>query len=157
MGSPNSIDVKVGMAEAMGIGSASSIRPEGLCRIPFPDLRTDPAVVPRWPSRRHASSPVRYRVRARRLTPEQESAIRTLSGSKSLRSLAADFDVSHETIRAVLRQARVRADRVPPYLVDRMLRADCCRADRVDRLSLLQDQGNREDREGMVDPDTTQM
>ena len=29
------------------------------------------------------------------------------AGTKSLRSLAADFGVSHETIRTVLRQSRV--------------------------------------------------
>jgi DeoR/GlpR family transcriptional regulator of sugar metabolism len=30
--------------------------------------------------------------------------IRALAGTRSLRALAADFGVSHETIRAVLRQ-----------------------------------------------------
>ena len=41
--------------------------------------------------------------RRRRLTAEQESAIRALAGTRSLRSLAADFGVSHETVRGVLR------------------------------------------------------
>jgi hypothetical protein len=41
---------------------------------------------------------------ARRLTPEQEVSIRALAGTRSLRSLAAEFGVSHETIRAVVRQ-----------------------------------------------------
>ncbi len=42
--------------------------------------------------------------RARKLTPEQEKAIRALAGTGSLRSLAADFGVSHETVRAALRR-----------------------------------------------------
>ena len=41
--------------------------------------------------------------RRRRLTPAREAAIRALAGTRSLRSLAADFGVSHETVRAVLR------------------------------------------------------
>jgi hypothetical protein len=49
-------------------------------------------------------SGARYGGRARKLTLEQESAIRALTGMKSLRSLAAQFGVSHETIRAVVRQ-----------------------------------------------------
>ena len=39
----------------------------------------------------------------RKLTAEQEAAIRALVATKSLRSLADEFGVSHETIRAVLR------------------------------------------------------
>ena len=41
--------------------------------------------------------------RRRKLSPEQEAAIRSLAGTKSLRWLAAEFGVSHETVRAVLR------------------------------------------------------
>ncbi len=48
--------------------------------------------------------------RVRKLSLDQESAIRTLAQTKSLRSLAADFGVSHETVRAVLR--RREKDRV---------------------------------------------
>jgi hypothetical protein len=45
------------------------------------------------------------------LTPADEAAILTLAGTKSLRSLAAAFGVSHETVRAVLRAAgRPRRD-----------------------------------------------
>ncbi len=51
----------------------------------------------------------RYRARPRKLTPAQESAIRALAATRSLRSLAADFGVSHETVRAVLRQGAVAA------------------------------------------------
>ena len=83
------------VAEATGIASASSIRPDGCCRIPFPDLRTEPEQDPRWPPRRDASAISRYRARARRLTPEQEFAIRALAGTRSLGSLAAEFGVGH--------------------------------------------------------------
>jgi hypothetical protein len=92
------------VAEATGIGSASSILLERRSRIPFSDLRNEPSLHPRWPSRRDTASPRRYRGRARRLTPEQELTIRGLAGTRSLRSLAADFGVSHETIRVVLRE-----------------------------------------------------
>ena len=40
--------------------------------------------------------------RRRTLSPEQEGAIRALAGTRSLRSLAAEFGVSHETVRSVL-------------------------------------------------------
>ena len=43
--------------------------------------------------------------RQRKLTVEQEIAIRAVAATKSLRSLAADFGVSHATVRAVLRQS----------------------------------------------------
>jgi hypothetical protein len=99
----------VHQAEATGIGSASCIFPDGRCRIPFPNLRTEPTLNPRWPSRRDAAEPLRYRARARRLTSEQESAIRALAATRSLRSLAADFSVGHETIRAVVRKDREAA------------------------------------------------
>lgn len=46
----------------------------------------------------------------RKLTPEQVAAIRGDAGSRSLRALAADFGVSHETIRAALRPAALAAD-----------------------------------------------
>ena len=62
-----------------------------------------------------AASPLRFAGRSRRpapgssprrkLTPGQEAAILALAHTTSLRSLAADFDVSHETIRTVLRSA----------------------------------------------------
>ncbi len=42
--------------------------------------------------------------RLRKLSPEQEAAIRRLAATKSLRELAADFGVSHETIRTVQRR-----------------------------------------------------
>ena len=43
--------------------------------------------------------------RRRKLSPEQETAIRAEAGYRSLRELAAEFGVSHETIRAVVRSA----------------------------------------------------
>jgi hypothetical protein len=44
----------------------------------------------------------RYHLRTRKLTSEQELAIRAMAKTKSLRSLAAEYGVSHETIRTVL-------------------------------------------------------
>jgi hypothetical protein len=41
------------------------------------------------------------------LTAEQEAAIRVLAGTRSLRSIAAEFAVSHETVRSIV---RCRAD-----------------------------------------------
>jgi FixJ family two-component response regulator len=77
-------------------------------RVPVPDLRpvVSPASAPPRPScsQPDGSAAHRYRARRHKLTPEQEGTIRTLAATKSLRSLAADFGVSHETVRAVLRQ-----------------------------------------------------
>ncbi len=67
-----------------------------LRRITLPDLH------PR--QHRHRCGPgVRYSSRARRLTVAEEAAIRALAQTKSLRSLAANFGVSHETVRTALR------------------------------------------------------
>ena len=74
-------------------------------RVVVPDYRTRPSVITRWPTLRDASARPRYHARARKLTPDQEATIRDLKAVKSLRSLAAEFGVSHETVRAVLRQA----------------------------------------------------
>src|SRR5829696_3701182 len=63
-------------AEVTGFEPAPSILPEWRARIPIPDLRTEPALGPRWPVQRAMSSGRRYRARARRLTTEQESATR---------------------------------------------------------------------------------
>ena len=71
-------------------------------RVAIPDLRA-------LPRRRRGGSSGRYALRARKLTPAEASTIRPLAGSKSLRSLAADFGVSHETIRAIVRGATLKA------------------------------------------------
>jgi hypothetical protein len=42
--------------------------------------------------------------RPRSLTAEQEAEIRALAQTRSLRSLAADFGVSHETVRRAIRE-----------------------------------------------------
>jgi hypothetical protein len=42
--------------------------------------------------------------RQSKLTAEQKATTRSEAGNRTLRSLAADFGVSHETIRTVLRQ-----------------------------------------------------
>lgn len=52
-------------------------------------------------------SGTRYVERPRKLSPDDERAIRALAGAFSLRALAADFGVSHETIRTI------RGRRVP--------------------------------------------
>ena len=44
--------------------------------------------------------------RWRKLSHEQAAAIRRTPGNRSLRELAAEFGVSHETVRAVLRGPR---------------------------------------------------
>ena len=72
-------------------------------RVAVPDLRTGASPSPRWPPRRDVPDTPRYRARARKLTSDQEASIRAVGTTKSLRALAAEFGVSHETIRAVLR------------------------------------------------------
>ena len=71
-------------------------------RVAVPDFRT-------LSRRRPGGSGVRYSVRARKLTPAEESTIRALAATKSLRSLATDFGVSHETVRTVLRSTAQQA------------------------------------------------
>ena len=44
--------------------------------------------------------------RRRKLSAEQAAAIRRQAGDRTLRELAAEFGVSHETIRTVLRRER---------------------------------------------------
>jgi DNA-binding NarL/FixJ family response regulator len=45
------------------------------------------------------------RLRAKRLTPDEQAAVKAAAASgRSLRSLAPEFGVSHETIRAALRE-----------------------------------------------------
>ena len=51
--------------------------------------------------------------RRRKLSPDQEAAIRALAATKSLRSLAADFGVSHETVRAVCRRGQLASLHAP--------------------------------------------
>ena len=51
--------------------------------------------------------------RQRKLSSEQEAAVRSEAGNRTLRELAAEFGVSHETIRAVVRQERAVVGRVP--------------------------------------------
>ena len=78
-------------------GSVSSPRHDAYGTAPI-DIASVP---PRRVSGRsqRASSQV---PRRRKLTPDQEATICTLASSKSLRHLAADFGINHETIRVVL-------------------------------------------------------
>jgi hypothetical protein len=48
------------------------------------------------------------RQRARRLSEDERAAIRALFGTRSLRSLAAEFGVGHETVRTILRAMAVQ-------------------------------------------------
>jgi len=43
--------------------------------------------------------------RQRKLSPEQVERIRAEAGNRTLRELAAEFEVSHETVRVALRRA----------------------------------------------------
>ena len=63
-------------------------------------IATAPERHPTGASRREAY----HRPRARKLSCEQEAAIRSEAGNRTLRELAAAFGVSHETIRTVLRR-----------------------------------------------------
>jgi hypothetical protein len=51
--------------------------------------------------------------RQRKLSSEQEATIRALVQTRSLHSLAAEFGVSHETVRAVLRASPAAAGGSP--------------------------------------------
>ena len=75
----------------------------GSTRFAVPDFRSPSVVSSRRSGHPRLDDPVydRYRSRARKLTPIQEDEIRVLAGTRSLRSLAADFGVSHETVRVV--------------------------------------------------------
>ena len=42
--------------------------------------------------------------RARRLSPERETELRRVAPGRALRDLAAEFGVSHETVRAARRR-----------------------------------------------------
>jgi DNA-binding CsgD family transcriptional regulator len=109
---PSRVKCENGWAEATGNGSPSST-PLGhgrSVRVPLPDLRspavfTDLCSTSSWPEELVHR---RYNSRLRKLTPPQQDEIRSLASSKSLRSLAADFGVSHETIRAIVRGNKER-------------------------------------------------
>lgn len=45
-----------------------------------------------------------YEARPRKLSPARASELRRVAAGRSLRDLAAEFEVSHETVRAVLRE-----------------------------------------------------
>ena len=66
------------------------------------------------PERDHAGRSGRssyQRARPRRLSLEEREAVRGLAPNRTLRELAAEFGVSHETVRAVLREPKgARAD-----------------------------------------------
>src|SRR5918993_3047272 len=84
------------------------------CRIPFPDLRTQPSLYLRSPSVHHGLSYSRYCPCARKLVTDQEDAIRARVATRSLSFLAAELGVSLETIRAVVRLHHLLGIVVPP-------------------------------------------
>jgi hypothetical protein len=70
---------------------------------------TEPIEIATVPPRRVSGSSKRtsyHAPRHRKLSSKQEEAIRSQAGNRTLRELAAAFEVSHETIRMVLRQER---------------------------------------------------
>lgn len=76
----------------------------------------EPVVIALPPERQPAGKSGRecYQTpRPRKLTAEQEDEIWRAAPGRSLRDLAADFGVSHETIRAVLRENRPSALSLP--------------------------------------------
>ncbi len=64
-------------------------------RVAVPDLR------PRC-RRGACGSGIRYSVRDHKLNLDLEVTIRAIGATRSLRALAAEFGVSHETVRVVL-------------------------------------------------------
>ena len=64
-----------------------------------------------WRRRRRAGRSRRdayHGPRTRKLSPDQDAALRRSAPGRSLRTLDADFGASHETVRAVLRAPDVR-------------------------------------------------
>jgi hypothetical protein len=59
-----------------------------------------PDLLPR--SRRRSGAGARYSLRTRKLTSDEESVIRALVVTRSPCAWAAEFEVSHETIRVIL-------------------------------------------------------
>ena len=52
----------------------------------------------------HSGRSTYQRTRLRRLSPEEREAVSALAPNRTLRELAAEFGVSHETVRTVLHQ-----------------------------------------------------
>ena len=75
-------------------------------RVPVPDFRPPSMYSPCWStgSPYNESTARRYVRRPSKLSRAQEAEIRALAATKSLRTLAAEFGVSHETIRAISRR-----------------------------------------------------
>jgi hypothetical protein len=68
-----------------------------------PDLVVIAEAPPRRVGGRSGRAPY-HPPRPRKLSPEQEAAIHANAGNRTLRELAAEFEVSHETVRAILRR-----------------------------------------------------
>ena len=77
-----------------GVGPSLTPLPNGAIVVATPP--------PRQRAGQSGRSPYQ-RARPRRLSPAEREAIRVLAPNRTLRDLAAEFGVSHETVRAVLR------------------------------------------------------
>src|SRR5262245_34717033 len=97
-------------AEAMGLGAAPSAN---WLRVPRAiPLAAGRAKVTPAPSTRQVR-PSRYQApRPRRLTAAEEREVARLAGWRSLRHIAREFGVSHESIRSIIRRTPV--DALPP-------------------------------------------
>lgn len=84
------------LAEATGVGPPLIRLPDGVVVVTVPLPRTLTGTSGRSSSQRG---------RPRWLSPEERERVRTLSATRSLRDLAPEFGVSHETVRSVLRTA----------------------------------------------------
>jgi len=95
------------LAEATVIGCAcSAFLAARSLRFPVPDLRLSAVTEQpfRVPTPLDCAASRRYQHRPRKLTSVDDAEIRALAATKSLRSLAADFGVSHETIRSFIQR-----------------------------------------------------
>ncbi len=99
----------------MGVGSACSVIPTHPIHVLVPDLRAGASSAARCasPSLREPLPLRRYRHRHRKLTSADEGTIGALAETKSLRTLAADFAVSHETIRSIIKRELGQTALVP--------------------------------------------
>jgi hypothetical protein len=71
---------------------------------------TEPIDIAPVPARRVSGRSKRtayHAPRRRKLSSEQEVAIRSEAGNRTLRELVAEYGVSHETIRAVVHECRM--------------------------------------------------
>ena len=96
-GESGGVDREIEEVEATGVGPSLAPLPSGAIVIAEP------------PERRSVGRSCRssyQRPRSRRLSPSEREAVCALAPNRSLREVAADFGVSHETIRSILRDQK---------------------------------------------------